>query len=142
MPPIDNRHLLAEAAGRRTADTRKRARAALRDLDHDGGPVTFTAVAAAAKVSRSWLYRDPEIRAEITRLRSTQQPTSSPSVPAAQRGSQESLQRRLEALLDANRGLRAENAALRQQVALALGEQRAASAASPTSHSRTIGPCS
>ena len=140
MPPSDNRHLRAQAAARRAADTRKRARAALQRLDRDGDPITFTAVAAAANVSRSWLYRDPDLRAEIARLRDAHRPAAGPSVPAAQRATHDSLQRRVEALLDANHALRAENTALREQVALALGEQRAAPSTRPPRDGRVIGP--
>lgn len=142
MPPADNRHLLAQAAARRAADTRTRARAALQHLDRAGDPVTFTAVAAAANVSRSWLYRDPDLRAEIARLRDAHRHATATSPPAAQRASHSSLQRRLEALLDTNRALRAENVQLREQLALALGEQRATTPTRPARDSRIIGPCS
>ena len=142
MPPADNRHHLAAAAARRAAATRERARAALQRLDRAGEAVTFTAVAAAANVSRSWLYRDPDLRAEITRLREAHRPATGVTLPAAQRASEASLQRRLEVTLDANRALRAENTQLREQVALALGEQRAATATRPARDGRIIGPCS
>jgi AcrR family transcriptional regulator len=36
-----------------------------RQLADDGRPVTFPAVAAAAGISRTTLYRDPELRAVI-----------------------------------------------------------------------------
>jgi hypothetical protein len=141
MPPADNRHHLAAAAARRAADTRKRARAALQRLDRAGAQITFTAVAAAANVSRSWLYRDPDLRTEIRRLRTAHRPKADTSLPAAQRATSPSLQRRIEALLDTNRALRAENAALREQVALTLGEQRSATTPPPR-NGRIIGPCS
>jgi len=61
---------LLEAAARRHELTRSRANQALRELDRAGAPVTFAAVASAARVSRSWLYAQPDIADQIRRLRS------------------------------------------------------------------------
>jgi hypothetical protein len=130
---------LAAATLHRAETTRARARDALRRLDRDGHPITFTAVADAADVSRSLLYRDPTLRAQIEALR-TRQPVG-PRQPALQRATVESLQQRLAAALDDNRALRAENQHLRDRIAIVLGEQRATTVpARPTS--RAIGPCS
>ena len=60
---------LAEAASRRHELTRSKAIQALRELDRAGTPVTFAAVAKTAGVSRSWLYTQPGISAQIRRLR-------------------------------------------------------------------------
>jgi len=38
---------------------------AIRELDRAGQPITFQAVAVAAGVSRSWLYRNPQMRAGV-----------------------------------------------------------------------------
>lgn len=65
----DNTHHLVQAAQHRRADTARRAAQAIRRLDAAGQPVTFSSVAAAADVSRSWLYRDPDTRGQ--RLRPT-----------------------------------------------------------------------
>src|SRR5207253_7416578 len=78
----ERRTHLGAAAQRRSHDTRQRARAALRRLDETGDTITFAAVAAAASVSRSWLYRDVDIRYEIERLRHA---TGTRPVPAGQR---------------------------------------------------------
>jgi len=140
--PADNRAALAAATRQRARDTRARARAAIRQLDHQGLPVTFTAVAAAAKTSRSLLYRDANIRAEIQRLRACgREPSGSTPPPAAQRTSDISLQQRLATLLDDNRDLRDENRKLRDQIAALLGEQRATSAPTNRRRARTVGPC-
>jgi len=131
---------LTAATLRRTQTTRARAREALRRLDRDGHPITFTAVAEAADVSRSLLYSDPALRTEIEALRTTR-PAGAHQPPAAQRASNDSLYQRLAAALDDNNALRAENQLLRDQLAITLGEQRAATI--PTRpRSRTIGPCS
>ena len=66
----DNTIHLTTAARRRHELTRSRTIRALRELDASGGAVTFAIVAKSAGVSRSWLYTQPDIRAEIERLRS------------------------------------------------------------------------
>lgn len=114
---------LAELAQRRSDEARFRVREAVRRLDRAGQPVTFAAVAEAASVSRSWLYRVDELRSEIERLR-RQPPAAASRLPAAQRSTVESYQRRIEALLDANRELRAENRRLNDRLAELLGAGR------------------
>ncbi len=120
----DNTAFIVKAAQDRRATALRRAGEALRHLDRSGGPVNFRAVAEAAGVSRSWLYREPNLRAEVERLRSDRPPCTSAAPPAAQRASAESLQRRLEAALDQVASLRQENRQLREQVARLFGEQR------------------
>src|SRR4249919_2665523 len=70
-PPMraDNIHHLTEAARRRAQTTRRRAVAALRRMDTSGLPVTIDALAREADVSRSWIYSQPDLRAEAARLR-------------------------------------------------------------------------
>lgn len=85
---------LVDAAHQRAQDTRRRAVDALRRCDAAGETVTFTSVARAASVSRSWLYRQPDLRAEIDRLRTTGTATTA-TIPSAQQASTDSLRRRL-----------------------------------------------
>ena len=141
MPPADNRAHLAAAAARRSLQARERATDALRRLDASGTPITFIAVAHEDGVSRSWLYRDPDIRAEVHRLRAASGPAGRPSAPTAERATEASLRQRIETLLGDNRALRDENRQLRDQIAKLLGTQRAER---PTNHAsvRPIGPCS
>jgi Family of unknown function (DUF6262) len=106
--------------------TRSKAIRALRELDAVGTPVNFEAVARAADVSRSWLYAQPDIRAEIQRLRQATRRAPNPAIPAGQRASGASLLARLDATVKHNRKLAVENQQLRRQLAQALGEQRAA----------------
>ncbi|WP_045693854.1 DUF6262 family protein [Streptomyces rubellomurinus] len=123
----DNSPHIIAAARQRAAATRERAIAALRRMDTAGQPVTFDAVAREAGVSRSWLYSQPDLRAEIAILRERHGPTAStPQIPARQRASDASLLRRLEAATARNRQLEAEVRELRDQLARALGRQRAA----------------
>ena len=87
----------AVAAARQRADqTRQRATEALQRLHTTGQPITFTHVARTAGVSRSWLYRQPDLRADIDRLHRVATAQAVP-VPSPQRGSTESLRQRLEA---------------------------------------------
>ena len=107
-----------------------RARTALIALDGRGERVSFQAVARAAGVSRQWLYTQPELRAEIERLRDR---TSAVGRPARERASDASLRQRVEALRDDNQRLRREVHELRAELALAYGHHREAdtSAATP-----------
>jgi hypothetical protein len=124
--PSDNSHLIVAAARRRAAATRRRAASALRRIDTTGAAITFETVAREAGVSRSWLYNQPDLRAEIERLRARHRVPATRPVPDRQRASDASLLRRLEAATERNRQLEAENRELRQALALALGEQRTA----------------
>ena len=60
---------LVAAAKQRHELTRARAIQAIRELDRAGSAVTFTAVAGQARVSRSWLYSQPDICRQIQQLR-------------------------------------------------------------------------
>lgn len=136
--PADNSHHLITAARRRHELTRARAIQALRELDRTGTPITFDAVARHAGISRSWLYSQPDLRAEIQNLRDATRRAPATAIPAVQRASDTSLLRRLEAANERNRQLTEENQRLRRQLAEALGHLRATS----TSRSSiTIGPC-
>lgn len=121
----DNSHHIVEAARRRSEYTRARAIQALRILDDSGQPITFEAVATRAGVSRSWLYAQEDLRAEVERLRAARRRAPTSPVPARQRSSDGSLLRRLEAANNRIRRLTEDNKTLREQLALALGEQRA-----------------
>lgn len=129
---------LAAAARQRHELTRARAIQAIRELDRAGTPVTFTAVAGQARVSRSWLYSQPDICRQIRQLREATSRSTTAPIPASQRASDTSLLRRLETAHAENRRLsdqcaqlRAEIARLRRQIAHLLGEQRQADARNP-----------
>jgi hypothetical protein len=121
MTHADNSHHLRAAAQARHDNAVQRTHDAIRTLDRNGQPITPTTVADAAHVSRSWLYRQPELRAIITR----QRPTARLPIPAAQRATAASNTARLDALRLEIEHLRSENAILRDHVARALGERRA-----------------
>ena len=76
------------------------AQAALTGLGSRGEHVKFQAVARAGRVSRRWLYTQPEVRAEIERL--GDRPPATNARPARERASDASLHQRVEALCDEN----------------------------------------
>ncbi|WP_410790435.1 DUF6262 family protein [Kribbella sp. C-35] len=119
-------HRAAERPLRRHQDAIGRASRVLRAAEASGEPVTYANIAAAAGVSRSWLYTEPEIRAAIERLRDDNGRSAAVSVPTRQRASAASLVRRLEAAHQRNQDLSREVAELRDQLAAAHGELRAA----------------
>jgi hypothetical protein len=112
------------AARARHHETRQRATDAIRRLDQAGEAITFGAVAAEGHVSRSWLYRQPDLRAEIERLRPDHKP-SQPLLPAGLRASQESQRAQRQALQAEIERLTEENHRLARQAELLLGERRA-----------------
>ena len=124
MTAPDNSRFLAKAAAQRRDATRHRAKAAIESLDSAGQPITFCLVAETAGVSRAWLYRETDIRQAIISLRANR-PRVSPARPAAQQASTASLRQRLDGARAEIADLRAENAALRHQLARQLGEHRA-----------------
>jgi hypothetical protein len=124
MTRADNTRFLTQAAARRHQATLRKASDAIADLDSSGQPVNFSAVAAAAGVSRASLYRDPAIRDLINRMRSG--PSRAATTRTAQRATNESLRARLDTARAEIARLRTENTTLREQAARHLGEQRAA----------------
>jgi hypothetical protein len=144
----DNSGHVIAAAHRRAAATRKRAVSALRRMDNAGLPITFDAVAREAAVSRSWLYNQPDLRAEVERLRARRNPSlPGRPVPYRQRASDASLLPRLESATERIRQLETDNQQLREALALALGERRAADIRGSTrdtprkKSATTLGPC-
>jgi hypothetical protein len=90
-----------------------------------GTPVTFRSVAETAGVSRSWLYRQQELREEINRLRHTSQ--SRPGLlPSAERASVDSLRQQMRTYRDEITRLQTLNQELRDELARRLGADRAA----------------
>lgn len=123
MTRADNSHHLQRAAAARHETAVDRAQQAIEELDRDGGAVTFAAVAAAARVSRSWLYTEISLRDAITGRRRAR---PAPAMPAAQRATAESLIERLDNARAEIARLRAENTDLHTKLARSLGEHRTA----------------
>ena len=118
---------LREAAQARHEATLSRATNALRRLERRGEAVTFRRVAETAGVSRSWLYRQPQLRDEITSLRGAAAGRPG-TLPSAERATTDSLRQQLSTYRDEISRLRTENQELRDQLARHLGAARAAAA--------------
>ena len=101
----------------------ERAERTLRDLDAEGAQISFQSVARRAGVSRQWLYTQPALRAEIERLRDRVSAHAN-GIPTRQRATEASLRQRLESVRTENQRLRAENATLKNELAIAYGQQR------------------
>jgi uncharacterized protein DUF6262 len=114
---------LRNSAAARSIAAEQRARHAIAELDRRGQPITFLAVAAEAGVSARYLYAHPQLRATIEQIRDEQHraPSRPPRHP---RANDESIRARLRGALEENKQLRAENARLRDELALAHGENR------------------
>jgi hypothetical protein len=122
----DNSPCLLAAARQRTQDTTARAEQALQQLTAAGEPVTIAEFAAAAGVSRSWIYTQPALLERIAALaRHPSRPGRGGTVPAAQRASTASLHRRLELAHQRIQQLNTENQQLRAELARAYGQLRA-----------------
>ena len=93
MTRADNTRFLTQATAERHQATLRKASDAIAHLDSSGQPVNFSTVAAAARVSRASLYRDPGIRDLISRMRSA--PSRSAATRTAQPATAESLRTRL-----------------------------------------------
>ena len=147
--PADNTHHIVLAARRRTEQARQRAIAALRRMNATGAAINFDSLAREAGVSRSWLYTQHDLRAEIERLRERRPARSTPPVPSGQRASDASLLGRLQAATERIRRLEQDNRHLRQALAEALGERRTADILGQTigrdtpnkKPAKIIGPC-
>ena len=118
----DNTRHIVTAARQRTEQTRERAVRTLQQMNAAGQPVTLGSLARQARVSRSWLYTQDDLRDQIV----GRPPAGPGAVPDRQRASTTSLLRRLEATADRIRRLEEENQQLRDALARALGERRAA----------------
>jgi hypothetical protein len=126
-------------AARRRDTTRRRQRvlSALGQLDAAGQEISVSAVARAAAVDRSFLYRHHDLRAQIHARAAA--PVSSPASTTA---SKQSLLADLANLREQNQRLRKQNTDLTARLSEVLGEEVSAPAASdaPTTTPRRSAP--
>jgi Family of unknown function (DUF6262) len=121
MARADNSAFLAQANARRHEAALAAARHAIERLQREGKAVNYTVVALSAGVSRTWLYRQGQIRDLISQLRQQHVPAAA---LAEQRASADSLRQRLDTARAEIARLRAENRSLREQIARQIGLQR------------------
>ncbi len=129
--PADRTARLAEHARARHDQALQRARAALTAMARDGEPVTVSRLAAEAAVSRSWIYTQPGLRGQIEQIRQATARNTPPGRQPRSRASDNSLRLRLELAHQKITQLRAENQQLREDLAIAHGQIRAATASTP-----------
>ncbi len=110
---------LRQAAAAKRAAAVARAEAGIRALAKTGQPITFRAVAAAGGVSVDFLYRHPELRARIERLRGHKPPPARQAPPSEPGDHASSVVATLTAKLTE---LRRELAETKAQLAAAHGE--------------------
>ena len=102
---------LKRNARRRSEQAMDRALAALRRMDSSNRDINFRSVAAEAKVSTAWLYRQEELRARIMRSRKAMSHMVSPASASQVRERQSrqnivtTLRLRIKALEERNREL-------------------------------------
>jgi hypothetical protein len=121
----DNSLHLLEAARRRSEQTWARAVEALDGLACSGEAITVATVSAAAGVSRSWLYTQPELVERIAGVGAKGRPSKHGAVPPVdQRASTASLRGRLELAHQKVARLTAENRQLRDELERAYGQIR------------------
>ncbi len=121
MPRSDNATILREAAQRRSRAARERAEQAIANAQRTRDPVTVAGIAAAARVSRSWLYTQADLISAIETLKNG---ATSTVRAGRQPSTDESLHRRLDAALHRIKQLRAENRELTRRLETAHGEIR------------------
>jgi hypothetical protein len=119
MPP-DQATALAIAAQRKRDRALERPTPRSATLIGAGETISFQAVARSGGVSRRWLYKQPDLRAEIERLRA-RHPPAAPRVSDAERAREASLRQRNTTLLAENRRLRDQIAELKAELAIAYG---------------------
>lgn len=125
----DNTSHIRAAAEQRSRQARHRAEQALEQLIRDRSPLTVAGLARTAAVSRSWLYTQPDLLAQLQQ-RSADKTTHSTTIT---RASDASLQRRLELAHQRIAQQTEEIRKLRDQLARAHGDLRAATTRMPHS---------
>jgi Family of unknown function (DUF6262) len=117
---------LRDAAQARHEATLRRAEHTVQRLADRGESITFRRAAELAGVSRSWLYRQHELRQQIDQLRDHSGTRARAAAPSAERATADSLRQQLHTYRAEITRLRGENQALREQLARRLGAERTA----------------
>lgn len=117
----DNTHHLLAAARKRSESARQRTEQALKQLNQANEPATVSGLARTARVSRSWLYTQPDL---LEQLQQQKRPGKTAPTGSSVRASETSLQRRLQLAHHRIRQLTDENRRLQERLARAHGALR------------------
>ncbi|MEU3343001.1 DUF6262 family protein [Streptomyces sp. NPDC006668] len=123
--PADRPHHLAEHARLRHQQTLDHAEETLAEMADAGEPVTVALVARKAGVSRSWIYSQPALRDRIRQQQHFRDGANAVRETVT-RASDDSLRQRLVLAHERISQLRTENQQLRDALAHAHGQLRAA----------------
>lgn len=123
--PADHPRHLAEHARQRHQQTLQRAQQTLTELADAGEPVTVARLANRAGVSRSWIYTQPALRDQI-RQHQQHRASAGRARDTGTRATDDSLRQRLALAHERINQLRTENQQLRDGLAAAHGQLRAA----------------
>lgn len=123
---VDQSARLVEHARLRHERTLQQAHTALTDLANTGQAITISSLANHARVSRSWIYTQLELRTRIEQLQQHQPNPAPPRRDNDSAASDESLRRRLTLAHQRITQLRTENQQLRHDLARAHGQLRQA----------------
>lgn len=129
----DNSSHLRDAAAQRSRRTRERAEHAIAAAQANTRPITVAELARSAGVTRSWIYTQPDLIAQIATLNSSAGLNPPPRTAA----SEQSWKNRVDLAHRRITELTEQNVQLRHQLALAHGRLRHQSLAVSTTPSTT-----
>lgn len=135
--PADHTQHLVEHARPHHHQTLQRAQQVLTELADSGEQVTVTLLADRAEVSRSWIYTQPALRDQIRQLQ-RHRASAGFVQDAATRATDDSLRQRLALAHERINQLRGENQQLRDALAHAHGQLRAARLSTGDRYSKTL----
>ena len=107
------------AAQKKRDEAFARAEAAIKQLLREKRPINFETIAEVAKVTRAWLYKQPELRSRIETLRGQQKPKK--QVPLELRASDKSKDALITELRKQNKELRAKIQQLNNEIEIVHG---------------------
>jgi chromosome segregation ATPase len=115
---------LRQNAQKKKQEALKRTDAAIQQLNKEGRPINFKAVAEMADVSTAWLYKEPTVKSRIETLR--EQGTKKQKLVAPeQKATDASKDAKYQALKQRLQKIEAENRGLREHLETIHGRQRA-----------------
>ena len=115
-----NTNGLREASLKKRAEATLKVEEAIQTLIREEKPINFNAVTTISGVSKSWLYKQTELRQRIEALRAQTKSAAKPKYKT-ESASDKSKDTMITALREQLKQLKAENKALDQQLAIAYG---------------------